>query len=100
MKKTMWKTSGFFGNLIEPVEVVKETDRQIVFLRPNACIPGTFTEQRAAKQSTYENFFGSWEEAKVFLVESARLEVTRCEETLKRAQAKLQQMEALSADKS
>jgi len=96
MPKTMWKTGGFFGKFIEPIEAVKETDKQVVYLRPNPCMPGTVTEQRSPKRGQHDNFFNSWDEAKAFLVENAGSEVKRCEENLQRAQAKLQQMEELS----
>lgn len=71
---------------IRAIEVVRETDKQIVWLNKNG------HEQREAKASSWRNWHDTWEDAHAFLVAGAEREVKLLRSQLDRAKGKLRQI--------
>ena len=64
-----------WGNLIEPVQVEKETESRV-------WIDG----RRRAKRSGFDNYFDTWDEAKEFMTEYAEKKLDRARRDLEAAQ--------------
>lgn len=73
---------------IEAVEVVKETEKQVV-----AVLNGR--EQREAKKSTYQNYHDTWGEAKQFLVDEAQRKCEGLRKQLERANGELGKIKSM-----
>lgn len=92
---TWYKAGGWEEDLIVPVEVIKETDKQITYMRPSYYNGAKPSESRVAKRSGYENFFSTWQEAHDFLLARARRSVEAAEDRLNSERADLAKIEAL-----
>ena len=68
-KKYTYRTGGY-PDVIKRLEVVKETEKQIVVLEHWTSFDGktNVKESRNAKRSDYNNFFDTFEKAKAFLM--------------------------------
>jgi len=77
---------------IEPIEVIRETEKQVVI------IGWRNKERRLAKQSNYENFFDTWDEAHQFLISHAENLVNAVEERLSNCKANLDRIKGLTND--
>ena len=82
MKK--YKTGGWGQDLIEAVEVEKETDKSV-------WIDGN----RSAKRSGYNNYFDSWGEAHLFLLDKAGRKLDSAKFSLQRAQGEYENIKGL-----
>jgi hypothetical protein len=93
---TKWKTSAF-GVWIEPVECVKETEKQLV-LRvkqwTRAGEPERFYERRVSKISS-DRYFDSWDEAKAYLLERAQTQLVGAQRALQHRQDELGNIKGL-----
>jgi hypothetical protein len=65
-KKYTYRTGGY-PDVIKRLEVVKETEKQVVVLVPDLW-SGKPRTSRNAKRSDYHNFFDTFEQAKAFLM--------------------------------
>ena len=87
MKK--YKTGGYGKNLIQEVEIVRETEKQVVIASRNG------SERREAKRSDYQNYFDEWQAAKDFLLEKAEKRVEGIKVQLERAKCELGNIKGL-----
>ena len=62
-----YRTGGYGKDLIEPVNVVKATEKTVTILRP-AGWNGKPKEDRSAINSSYHNHFRTWDEAQAYLI--------------------------------
>ena len=67
--RTRWQNSTMVE--IKECEVVKETAKQVVFLRLGI-FDNKPREEREAKHSDYQNWFDTWEEAHEFCLKAAK----------------------------
>jgi hypothetical protein len=82
MEKTTTTWYRAVNHRIEPVEVIKVTDKQIVYVANGR-------EYRAAKEGSYDNYFSTRAEAKAHLVELWTNRVKNAENDLEYARAHL-----------
>jgi hypothetical protein len=82
MKK--YRTGGWGKNLIEEIEVEKETEYSV-------WIKG----RRAAKKTDYHNYFDTWEDAKLHLLAIEEKYVASMQLNLERALGKLRNLKEL-----
>ena len=75
MNKTKYKTGGYGGDLIEVVEVDRET-KDSIFING----------RRTSKRSSHHAYWDSWEEAYASLVDKAQQRVASARRSLKDAQ--------------
>lgn len=87
-----YRASSSWGRGIEAFEVVKETEKQIVYVS-DWC--GKRTENRVAKASSYNMWFDTWEEAHAYLVEKANNNVERLRLQLERAKGEAGQIRGM-----
>ncbi len=87
-KKYTYRTGGY-PDVIQRLEVVKETEKQIVVLDVDLW-GGKPKERRHTKQSGYHNFFDTFEQAKAFLME-------RCDSKIRSYQSSLDSIKAQKA---
>jgi hypothetical protein len=83
---TIWYRAN--NNKIEEITVVRVTDKMITYVAHGR-------EWRASKESLYDKYFPSRDEAKAFLIEHWSKRVKSLEEDLEHARAKLEQVGAL-----
>ena len=65
-----WYKTGGYKNLIQEVEVVKETNKFVTVLQEKFTLsdrPVEYIERRSAKRSSYDNYFKTYHEAYEFL---------------------------------
>ena len=79
-----FKTGGWGNDLIESVEIDRETDN-IVFIM----------KKRNAKRSSWHNYFDTFDEAKAFLIETAENEIASIRRQLEIANGKLDNIRGL-----
>ncbi len=72
---------------IQPIEIEKETSKSV-------WIDGN----RTLKRSSYWNFYDSFKEAKLVLLEAQRARIKRLQEALKKAESVLDDIKKLSPD--
>lgn len=85
-----WKTLKWNENKIERVECVRETDKQVVILEyPWGNNKKQPQERRHLKESGYEQFHDSWEEAHAYLMKQAEEKLLSARRSLQRAQDEL-----------
>lgn len=84
MKMVKYKTDGYGKNLIEEVEVVKETKKQLVIKQYDEWRKKHF-ETRTAKISSYCQYHDTWEDAHAFLLGKAEKRVESARSALERA---------------
>ena len=87
MKK--YRTGGYSKNLIQEVEIVRETEKQVVIRSHNG------SERREAKRSDYQNYFDDWQSAKDFLLNNAEKKVDGIKMQLERARGELGNIKGL-----
>lgn len=87
MKK--YRTGGY-GELIEEIEIVKETDRCIFFRQDYF---GKMREIRQAKRSSSTNYWNTIKEAKEFLKERATISIKNYKESIERLETRLIKIE-------
>lgn len=80
-----YKTEAW-NSKIEPVTVVKETAKQLVV--EYDCY-GKTHQRRAAKESAYDNYFDTWEEAHEHLIDRAAKRVESLRSQLQTANGNL-----------
>jgi hypothetical protein len=92
MYRTKWHRSDHA--MITPFEVVKETAKQVVYIRP-----GLFDdkprEDREAKKSDYQNWFATWDEAHQFLLKQQQYYVETIRNNLLRANGTLERIKGM-----
>lgn len=91
MKK--YVTGGYGTRLIEEVEVVRETEKQVVILTYSG------KERRESKRSDFHNYFDDWQSAKDFILEKAQIEVDRLRRQLEVAKGELGNIKGLRQTK-
>lgn len=69
---TTWYRTGQYKPLIEPVEVIRETEKYVVISIDEW---GKKVERKDAKISQFHRYWKTWEEARDFLLERAEREV-------------------------
>jgi hypothetical protein len=89
MKK--YRTGGWGKELIEEVEVERETEQCVWIKR----YPTSKEASRHAKRSSYDNFFDTWEEAHAYLREQRLLAVESAKRQLVGAEKLLANIDAL-----
>lgn len=82
MAETWFRTGGF-RQAIEPVKVLKATEKTVEVERE---WNGRVTTSRSHKRSTYDNYFPTWEEAHAFLLEKAETRLEGARVGLQKAQ--------------
>ena len=90
-KKYTYRTGGC-PDVIQRLEVVKETEKQIVVLEHWTSYDGktNVNESRNAKRSDYHNFFDTFEQAKAFLM-------AQCDAQMRSYQSSLDSVKARKA---
>ena len=86
--KYTYRTGGYPGG-IKRMEVVKETDKQIVVLEYNLWSK-TFIESRRAKRSDFYNFFDTFDQAKAFLMAGCDCQIRQYQSSLDSVKARKQ----------
>lgn len=77
MSETWYRTGGW-KQIIEPVEVVKVTEKSVTVVEQRWTLDGGVGEPakvRHPKRSASYNFFQTWEEAHAYLLDKAEREV-------------------------
>lgn len=87
---TMYMTGGW-SKLIEPVQVVKRTKHFVTWLRQ----PLFDCDKPTQARTSSENFHGTWEDAKNFLIANAERQVQYAKVELDRRTAALQKIRAM-----
>jgi hypothetical protein len=99
MSKYTYRTGGYGDNLIQRVEVVKETEKQITVLMPDYwSMPGKekkFREQREAKRSNHQSYFDTFADAKAFLMSVCDGQIASYQSSLDRVKAHKQKINNL-----
>ena len=92
MKK--YRTNEYaWRDLIEEVEITRETEKQVVV--SVVLNSGKVREDRSAKKSSSVNYFDTWEEAKLYLLERAESKVTHARRELDKANSHLGNIKGL-----
>ena len=86
-----WSQVSKYSTKLEEVEVVKATEKQIVYVRDNG--QGEKVENRVAKNG-YHKYFPSREEANAFLLNRLTTTVDSALRSLDKAMKELEQFEA------
>ena len=73
----------FRSNPIDKVEVERETDSSVWIKNTT-----TGKDRRVSKTGKYENYFDTWEQAKIYLLKEAEDELNAARRNLERAQSK------------
>lgn len=85
-----YRTGGYGNNLIEAVEVVKETEKQVVIetkLTNHTTGKTSIQETRENKINNYSAIHDTWDEAKAYLLEKADKKVQSCRRRLEEAKS-------------
>jgi len=83
--KTMYRVQGW-GNQIEKLEVIKTSEKSVWFATSRG------NESRELKETSYQKWFESKNEAKDFLVNKLNKDVASAEWKLKKAKAELESL--------
>lgn len=78
--ETWYRTGGYGGELIEPVDVVKSTDKTVTL-----AATGNGRERRSAINSGWHHYFRTWEEAHAYLLEKSESKVLSARRNLELA---------------
>ena len=99
-----YRTGGYGDNLIERLEVVKETDKQVTIRRLDEWSSRggatVYRESREAKRSNYQNHFGAFDEAKAFLMAQCDGRIRSYQSCLDTAKAQKQKINNLQEAKT
>ena len=79
---------------IQPVTVVKATEKQVVTLEP--FLNNGFREVRQAKFSEYESYFPTWDKAYAAIRERLQRKIAYCRKEISDAELALKNLEALN----
>ena len=82
--ETWYQTSVLRSSLIEPVQVVKSTEKTVTL-----AAKANGRERRSAIASTYDCYFRTWEEAHAYLLERAESKVQSARRSLELANSYL-----------
>lgn len=77
---------------IEPIEVIRETEKMVVIIGNG----WSNKEYKQAKRSDFQNFFDTWDEAHQFLVISAENLVAAAEKRLSYCKTNLDKVKGLT----
>lgn len=94
--KTMYRTS---GRSIGAAKVVSETAKYVTVEYPAIFDGGKPYTRREAKNSDYSTFFGTWEDAKSYLVTRQEQEVISLRAQLEGAKGRLGQLRGMKPPK-
>lgn len=89
MSETWFKTGGW-KEKIQPVEVVKTTEKFVTIREERFSFgPKKFDERRCAKEGSYDRYFPTWEEAHAYLLNKAEAKLVSARRSLELAQGEL-----------
>jgi hypothetical protein len=71
-----------YSNEIKKIEIIKETDKSIIYNNGRR-------EVRELKNTSYSNYFDSFERAKYFLIETVTNKIISSKEEIKRLELRL-----------
>jgi hypothetical protein len=87
----MIKYRSQFGK-IEPVEIFRETEKQVVLVSRN---DATKEGRKEAKRTSWSNYHDTWEDAHKFLVDEASDDVDRKKRSLSSAEKELAKIQGM-----
>lgn len=93
MKKYM---TGAYSRLIEEVEVVKETAKQIVVATKS--YDGKIYEHRTAKGTWYRKYHDTWDEAYEYLVTKTEESIAKAKDNVARLEKTLEEIKGLKSE--
>ena len=94
---TKFKTQNkLYGILIEKVEVLRETARSVFVERGGR---SQRCERREAKESEYNSYFDTWEEAHKHIQATARIKIENARRVLEKALATYERIENMKKPK-
>lgn len=85
MKKFRVSKNCYGSNPIQEIEIQKETEKMVVLMNG----------RRELKESSYEQYFDSWDEAKQYLIRRAETRLTAARSNLQSAQDELGNIKGL-----
>lgn len=94
-----WYMTRRYSTQIEPIEVVRETQKQVIYLRRQFSLsgPDRFIETRTPKDGVFEKFFPTWEEAHQYLLKHFEERVISARLRLEQANGDLGNVKGLKA---
>jgi len=91
--RTMYRAGGWGNNLIEAIETIKETEKTVWFMSDRG------RECREAKQSSYQNWFNTFKEAKDFLMGKKQSKIDGLRRQLEVAKSEFGNLKGLKENK-
>jgi hypothetical protein len=89
----MFKTGGFGRHEIEELEVIKLTDKKVFYKQ--TCWDGSVIERSELKETQHHCWHDTWEAAKAYLMENARISLGTAKRHVDQCRSRLEIIQSL-----